>query len=53
MQIAKADLGLSHIFVVYPGSEEAELADGVSLFGLKHLTDPTAQWRRRLRAPRR
>ncbi len=48
MRIATSDLGLAHIFVVYPGEEEAVLAPGISALGLKHLRDPKAEWRKLL-----
>lgn len=37
MRIAIADLGLSHLYIIYPGSARIPLDDGITALGLNHL----------------
>lgn len=37
MRIAIADLGLSHLYVIYPGTARIPLDDGITALGLNHL----------------
>ncbi len=49
IHVALEDLGLDHVFVVFPGSAEIRLAEKVDAFGLEALSNPKARWRAKVR----
>jgi predicted AAA+ superfamily ATPase len=52
MRIALTDLGLDHLFVIYPGTRRYELAHRITVLPVTVLAQPPSEWLQPIRARR-